>query len=675
MSLILTSCIEENPNLVNPPDKTASIKFRFLNLGYDKKTKEFGISEGKKTQSILWKQISSTDNPPADTGYVGTYYNGIAEYEQTQLVRFLRNTNYTYIGLSSNVCPDRANCGIDTLIALRTTSAIPENNFEALLKFMNAYPDTNSRFSIRLGCPSGNVLFGATNYKQYSINPITVRTGQFNFSVIKTEINNGLPENVYLNLYTTQINPKGQYIIIVHEDENGEPFVSIIDENDETTNSFKPAEIVPLRTTEIRTINFSSSELFVQMRNGDVINPNIQSMNVDEYRTIETCKSSLLDTLDILSVGEIKSSISTSLEVLSRYSLLVFDSAGAKAAGSLLIEPLKLNVETNAKSIIRVVNTLDENNSINVSIGARKENDRALFPNGYSSGISLGRQLSFGEISLPVVVNPGAAPISVFTSKEPSSLLFAANTILEPDKSYLIVVAKDVNDNIKLSLIDEDDESKNIEFLKQGVFFQLVNATADNSTLRVSINSLNAGSAILEDADLFISNSLATVIDENSQSIILNGISYEANADVNQRVLMIVGGTGSNLDVMTDKFAPLSQDQNKIFRLRFANITSDLPVTYLKKSNKDSVIAESVERQLFSSYIIETREQKPTYFFYENESDSTNYLTRFSDVVLSLGKSYCVIIYGNSNRKCQKKYDAKNYLDPNCYSIIIQQEF
>ena len=672
--VLAASCIEENPDLVNPPDRTGSIRFRFLNLGLDKKAKIFEVTEGKRTASIPWSAISATDNPPADTGFVRVFNDNVLEFEQNLMVRFLRNTNYTYVGLSSHVCEDRTNCKIDTLIALRTTAAIPESNFETLLKFMNAFPDTNAKFSIRLGCPSGEMLFGPTDYKQYSINPIVVRSGEFNFSVLKTVFEDGIQKNDYLNLYTSQLAPRGQYVILAHADETGEVKISILDENDFSGNSLKTAEIVPLRTTEIRTINISSTQVSVEMKDDIEIDPNVPSLMVNEFKTIDACKSSALDSIDIISNGTIKTTISKSLEVLSRYSILVFDSANTQAGGSVLIEPLKLNVDIAGRAVVRVVNTVHDIGGVNVSIGARKEANLINHPSGFSSGITLASRLNFAGLSNPVVVTPGPAPISVFTSSEPARLLFAANTILEPDKSYLIVVSHDAENNIKLAIIDEDDENKNIDYLKQGVFFQLVNAMSDNTSVRVSISSSSTGTPILEDAELHPTNSLATVIDDNSQTIYINGIPFQADATTIQRVIMIAGGTKDALEVISDKFNPLKEDENRISRLRFVNMTTDIPITMLKKSDKDEAFIQGVERVTFSSYQPpETREQKPTFFFYDGEVPG--YIARFSDVSISLGKSYCIIVYGTTGRYCFKHYDASRGIEPTCYKIIIQQEF
>lgn len=672
--MFFASCAEENPDLVNPPDRTGSIRFRFLNLGLDKSPKIFEVTEGKRTASIPWQRLSNSDNPPADTGFVRVFNNNILEYEQENMVRFLRNTNYTYVGLSSTVCDDRSQCKIDTLIALRTTAAVPESNFETLVKFMNAYPDTTARFSIRLGCPSGDILFGMTDYKQYSISPITVRSGQFNFSVIKTVFEDGQQTNIYLNLYSTELNPRGQYVIIAHEDDLGEVQISILDENDLSENALKPVMPVENTTTEIRTINMSSSELKIEMNDGSIVDPGVSPLMVDDYKVIDVCKSSFLDTINVMSSGNLKSTLATSLEVLSRYSIVVYDSADVRAGGSLLIEPLKLNVDDNNRAIVRVVNTIDNTGGVNVSIGARKENDRTVHSRGYSSGISLARNLQFSEVSNAVVVTPGPAPLSVFTAAEPARLLFAANTILEPNKSYLIITALDDRGNVKLTIIDDEDESINVEYLSQGVFFQLVNAMTDNSILKVSISSGVTSSAVLEDAELFPTNSLATVIDENSQTIYINGQPFQADANSTERIMTVAAGKSGDLKIITNKFNPLTAEQRHQFRVRYVNATYDLPIIMLKKSDSDESFFQGVEQNTFSSYEPpETREQKPTFFFYDNENP--NYVARFSDVTLSLGKSYCIILYGETRRECIKYFIPQARIAPTCYSIIIQQEF
>jgi hypothetical protein len=451
----------------------------------------------------------------------------------------------------------------------------------------------------------------------------------------------------------------------------GKIAISVLDENDLTTNALKAAQIVPEKKTEIRTINLSNSDLLIKRRNGDPLASNVSKMYIDKFSTISACMSAFKDTLDIMFANEVKSSINTSLEVLSRYSLIVYDSANSEAAGALLLGPPKLTVDSKGKAIVRVVNALNNKDGLNVSVGARKESDLTEFLNGFSSGISLARQLKFQNVSSFSVVNPGPAPLSVFTSASPSRLLFATNTYFEADKEYIIIVTNDENDNIKLTMIDEDDESQNITFLERGVFLQIVNSTSDNSTIKININSQITGKPILENADLHITNSLATVLDSSNQVITINGQQYTSNASTNERIMVIAGGKKDDMRVLVNKFEPLNE--NTKFRVRFVNAAYDVPLVKLKKSDKDSTYFESVEINTFSSYNVENREQKPAFFFYD--ADNINNIGRFSDVTMSLGKSFCIIIYGHSSRECNKYTDAKLGLEPNCYSFIIQQEF
>lgn len=673
LSLLLHSCNEENPDLVNPPDKTASIRFRFLNLGYDNNPKVLEVTEGVRTPSIYKGGVSESFNPLADTGFVRIYKNDNTEFEQTQMVRFIRNTNYTFLGLSSSKCDDRTQCKIDTIIPLRTTSAIPENNFESLLKFINAFPDSTVRITLRMGCPNGEPLFPTYGYKQYSFTPITVRSGALNFSVFLTSNGAQGPINTYLDLYSVDLSPKGQYTIIAHEDESGNLKISILDENDLSPNAIKPAQIVPLRTTEIRTVNLSTLDLSVYLKQSGIVDDNVPSLTIDDFRSVEVCKSSSSDTLEIVYNNSSKLNIVTSLDVLSKYTLIVYDSADVKAGGAILIPPPKLNVDIEGKALVRVVNTLESATGINVSIGARLESDRVNFVNGFSSGISLASRLRFTEVSQYTALNPGPGPISVFTASDPARLLFATNTYFEANKQYLIIVTKDDFGNIKLTIVDEDDQSKKVDYLIKGIFFQLVNATTDNSNINVNINSISTGKKILENATVQVSNSIATVIDEDFQIVNINGKEYTTNATDDERVICVASGTQQDFNLITSKFKPLSIDQNNIFRVRFVNATLDMQYVKLRKNLQDSVFFESVEKNTFSSYNVETREQKPTFFFFEDESKG--YISRFSDVLMSLGKSYSIILYGNSGRECFKYYDSQAKVEPNCYSFIIQQEF
>jgi len=350
---------------------------------------------------------------------------------------------------------------------------------------------------------------------------------------------------------------------------------------------------------------------------------------------------------------------------------LVFDSINAKSAESILVESENLTAIGADQSRIRVVNATRGLPPLTVALGARYEQKSSKYPFSYSSGIILSSKQEFGDISSPVSLSKGTIPINVFTASEPAKLLYSARASIKENKSYLMVLTTDDNNNLKVILIDDELENTNVQYLEEGIFVQVVNAYSGENNLKISFNSQGGESAILVDAEVNFTNSIATVIDNKSQMISVNGINYEIIPETDKRVLVVATGDANSIRIFSNNFEPLND--NSTFKFRFVN-ASDIEILNVKKNTTDEAYIETIVKDNFSSYSTELRERKITYHFFDG--DITGYIKRINDVLFTLGKSYSIIFTGFTTQNCFREYDKKNpNQEPNCYFIIIQQEF
>jgi hypothetical protein len=665
ITFMILSCNEENPLLVNPASKSETVRVRFINLGMDKNSKSLEF-EGVKTPEIPYALSSEAMKPLYDSAMMKVYSGSAVEFELQQQVKFLRKTNYTYIGLSSNPAVNK----IDTLITLRTSAALPDNPVFSLVKFFNAYIDSNVRYSIRLGCPNGEQLFFPIPYKQYSIIPETVHSGSFSISLVKTNITDSL--SLSSKLYQLNIDPSKQYTLIVTKNIDGTEKLLLLDENEMSPNALQ--EVLKINDSErnsfIRTINLSSNSNIDVLINNEPLTSSRPSMTIDKFITKALSCNSIGQDIITTSVGGVqKGKNPASLEVMQKYSLIVFDSANGDAGKSLLIEPLKLSESTSGKAVIRVVNAAKDLSSLTVSLGARKDIGSTI-----SSGTILADTLNFGFTSEPKVLSEGVAPLSIFTS-EPSKLLYSTRVILEMNKTYLLIILNDDNGNVVTTLINDTDEQKSIDLLKEGVFLQLVNAYTGMTDVKITFNSQSGEPSVLQDSKVSYSNSIATVIEPKSQTIVVEGISYTVDAELNKRILIVVTGDSKSIQIISDKSEPMTKAQEGKFRYRFVNAALDIPIVKIKnKDDTTSTIEDAIDSKLFGSYKEENKDRKITYYFYDG--DNNKYILRLGDVPLNLNKSYSIILTGFTTPGCYREYDKNNTSkEPNCYDIIVQQEF
>jgi len=663
----IISCNEENPLLVNPPSKKESVKVRFINFANDKKLRTLDL-EGATINDIAYATSSNAINPPSDSSFLKIYKNNQLEFEQELLVKYLRNTNYSFFALNKILCENSNECKIDTIITLRTSAAIPDDPKACLVRFFNAYPDTNYRYLVKFGCPNGEELFAPLNYLQYSFNPIILNQGEFSISLLKVDIQSP-NKQIFVNLYNLKLIGKNQYTIIVNK-LNEQENLSLLNENDLSNNSLTNLEVIKNRNTKLRTINLSKSNISLEKANYGSIFDNLNSNFIDKFRDISICDNISKDTLLLKSNGAITNKQAISLNTNNNYTLIVFDSSIADAKKSIIIEN-GLNRNLTNKSSIRVVNATLSLPQLTTALGARFEPKSNEFPFSYSSGIVLAEKQLFGDISNPIELNSGIIPINIFTSTEPAKLIFSTRAILEQNKNYILVILNDNDGKIKTFIVDDDDENNMINYLEEGIFIQVVNAYSKSDNVKVTFKSQSNNLELLRDAELNFSNSLATVIENKPLEIIVNNVSYQYNPETKKRGMIIVAGDDKGFKFLSNNFE--TNISNDFFRFRFVNAT-DMQFAKIKVNPNDEAFIESVEKDTFSSYRLEDRERKITYHIFNG--DEEGYSLRISDVFFTLGKNYSIIMTGYPNNNCIRNFDKnKPNVIPNCYFVIIQQEF
>jgi hypothetical protein len=673
LALMISACIEENPALVNPPEKAETVRVRFINLSKDKSPRVLDMSGISKTEVTPWGMSSNSLQPPADSAFFNVYSGTNKEYELELLQKFLRNTRYTYFAAPSRECLATPGCNVDTLLFLRTTTALPDNNYECLLKIINLFPDTNSSFAVRNGCPNGEILFNNINYLGSSLSPLNLIAETMGISLIRIVREGASVEEEFVNIFEVSLDARKQYVLIVVDDGNGNPTLKLLNEDELSSAALTSPRIVEDRNANIRIINLASSGIGVNF-NGLSIASSIPSDQITGYNQISVCNTVFRDSISATVSGNETVNIKSSIEVLQNYSLVILDSGNTVAGEMLLVEPVSLHEDLTGKALIRVLHASKNYKAITVSLGARAEPNATLFPNGYSSGTILASEISQGELSFPVALFEGVAPLSIFTASQPAKLLYSAKGEFKAGSSYLIIISEDNDGKTKIAVVEDEVVNTTVSFLEEGLFIQVVNAVRGADFVNIDIISSQSIRNLVIDARISASNSIATVVDKGTIEVRVNGVSHQIESTENERIMFVASGNKNDIKIFANKFQALGLGDNAIFRYRFVNATEDIPITFIKKTEADVAFSESVEQYTFSSYTTETREQKVTFFFYDEKND--NYVNRLSDVLFTLGKSYSVIIAGKAEPGCRNRIDPKRpWEEPDCYYVIIQQEF
>jgi hypothetical protein len=579
--ILILGCAEESPDLVNPPAINNTIDLRFINLGGTGGDLTLEMLNETKLENIVYNQATASINPPADSTTFKVFENGSLSYDYNKIYKFrIRNVKYTFIALPTHENGYNYQ-NVDTLLNFRTALTVPQNRNDCLVRLFNAYPDSTATYFLRLGCPNGTPVASAMPYKRVNSQASIVPSGKQAFSLVKSKGG----QNEILDLYEADLEPQGQYTFIVTRDLDGSEKMMFLDENDTESTAYRPATIIDERLANIRTLNLSSSPVNIYRSNGDVITLDVAENYIDLYNGMVTCSSEDLDTLIVdNSLGQ--DTITASLEVLQDYTIASFNSnSGVK---SVLVEPNPNTIESQGKATIRVVHGAEEIDGVTVSIGARNQHLSESNENNFVIGELIATQLKYGSVSEAKYFEPPIdgqsfkLPITVFTSTEPAELIYTTLAEVEPDKEYLLFVSEDEQRNIETHLVEHSEEDKQPDNLEQGVMLQVLHAVPGVDQITFSVND-----EYLNDAILFFSGSLSTVIPAGDQTLFINGSNYNLQADPEKRPYLIACGNANAFDIFDLNFEPMGAVYGE-FKRRFVNASEDVARLGIKEQEADT---------------------------------------------------------------------------------------
>jgi len=636
ITLMLSGCIEENPDLVNPPSNVETINIRFVNLASDFQSRDL-LFDGGNPLSAGYSQISGTVHPPADSSFLSISKSSIKEFAFNRITKFSRNINFTYFALPSPK-GDSAYKDVDTLIVLTTSLAMPSYSTQAYMKLFNAYPDSTVTFSLMVGCPNTPPLIAAVGYRQTS-SPEFLRTGIVPISIIKHSIGG----NELVGTYQTNLEVKGQYACVVLEKQDGSIGIFFLDEMNTTTTTFDKAQEINERFATIRTVNLSNSSLTAIKLPGDVIAQDFQSNYIGNYSQISACSSNTVDSLIILDGNSTTTSLTSSLEVLRNYTLVIADSLSVIGKKAVLVPPSDEIIESGYSSI-RVINLAANYPTIDLSISSKSNPLDSL---GYSAGISLAKKLNYGTVSSSVQISSGNIPLALFTTFSPVQLLKTLNGYVEADKNYLIVISNDFSGNLRLNLIEDSQVNQPLQNLNETSFIQIINSIARTQKINLTIGDK------IPAAKLHYANTIATNLETTQQqiSVDVNGKQLNINftPEIDKRYCLVLTGDIDNPDYLLIGNT-LSEPNFSVAQRRFVNASNDLPSVWVVDdvSNEEIIPFANLIYKDYTFYDIMDKAKRYTYYFYN--PDTKEEIVSF-DIDVTLGKRYILIFAGTSKNK------------------------
>lgn len=674
--VLLLSCAEENPDLVTPPPQSETVKVRFFNLAGDGNQRVLSLENQLDTPEIPYGNISQGYQPPSDSTFIIIKNNGNIEYPDSLKKRrkFSRNLNYTFIALPSaeNEPDDNP---VDTVMSIISSSIIRDDDPYAYIKLFNASPNSDVKYTMTLGCPNGEILAASVRYRRSSVSK-QVRTGKVPVSILR--IDSVSSESI--GLFELDLSARDQKVVFITGPGTSPGDVFVLDQMDITIDALEQAAYIDDSNllTGIRAISFSDEPLDIIKEPGEIIAQQIQPMTVGEYADVIACSSQYADSVSVYLNGDTASTYKISLEVLDRYSFLVFDNETETAANTFMVEPLRLLEELDGRSLIRVVHADYTNEAIDISLGARtvagKYIDESDSLRNYRAGEEIAGKIYYGDMSNYKILPSGYAPITIFSSTKPIKLLHSAIFDLEPDTKYIMVVMHDKSSReMKVSMIKDYDAdetvdytgSKTVEFLDEGIFATFVNATAGLSQAKISIDP-GIGDNILKDAILPFTGSLATVLPAGSHSLNMAGVTKNYNVETGNRILAFSAGTQAEIEIFTIIEEPMNPTPFD-YRRRFINAAPEYQTIGLKETEVDSInpFLWVDYGQATDPPQAVTLDRKFSLFF---TNQNNEIISRAADLNLPFNKAYSIIFAGHS-----KYYDGK---DPEkAYSAIIQQEY
>ncbi len=661
--IALAGCIEENPNLVNPPPHTETVRVRFLNLSADKSAKKLSLDNMAFTDLTAYGKVSKAIKPPVDSSNILILSdNGILLQKTRYKMRFIRETYYTvfYMPLKG----DTVSASTDTVFMISTLSGLTKKNKTSFIKLFNAADDLYSTYSLNIGCPSGPSLAAGIAYGRSGIIN-EIRSDTVAVSLTKSTPGSD-PES---KLYKIYLEEGKQYSIITARNEFGEEKAYLLSDEDLTENALKELTPVTDRNTYLRVANFSGQDVRL-IKDPDIeISGDTPAGWISEYSEFEVCKTTAMDYVAAYIGSDKKSMDSISLEVLEKYTAFVFDSEDGDAGLTVITGPVFTGEDMKGKAIVRVINASSGHSAtpLTLSLAARESKEKPAF---YTTGEYIATDLYYRTKSGAKIITAGVAPLTLYTSTNPAKLLTTALANFEEGHRYIITITSGASGEALLTIIDEETGPAQIEKLPQGVFVQVVNATANSMAMAVSM------APVLANASVPASGSLATVLPEGTGRFEANGGSLDFDAHKGSRYLIIAAGISGSPDNFFIKTTPTDFAANNYLR-RVVNVSQSIQALSVRQDSDSGFVVSSASGMGYkqiTEYETSTNERKNSIFFIDENNIDHNtgrpqILLRVDDISYSFGKKYTILFCGG---KTGKDLNEDGF-DDGYYSIILQE--
>jgi hypothetical protein len=438
--------------------------------------------------------------------------------------------------------------------------------------------------------------------------------------------------------------------------------------NKQDTTAFALKTLIPdaKLNSYIRTINFSKSNISLTKAPSEDIETNLAPGYISAYKDVKACNSETLDSLIVSSGGSYLNSLTSSLVVNSKYTMLVLDSANSTAKLSLIIPPQTITFPLGDSAMVRVVNACTGLGDLTLSMGARDSkfiNPDKKLDTGFVSGEFLANQIAYGKISNAVFLPSGRAPMTLFTASQPTRLLHSAIGQLKPGSKYIIVITN-VGNEVQIAMIEDGDVNQNISYLEKGSFLQIANITPGVLRTELSIPG------VLTKAKLYFTSTISTIVPLGMNTINAGNATFDYNATAQNRDIVVLAGTAMILDILHYQSAPPTYDYLSFSR-RIFNAAKDAPSIDITNNSRKlfpdlSPLAVNVTYGNITDYSPSYIERKNAYFFYT--AGTQDLLLQINDIAMLFGKSYTVIFGGD---KTVTVNDPLTYR----YSIILLQDY
>ncbi|KXK32514.1 MAG: hypothetical protein OKBPIBMD_00002 [Chlorobi bacterium] len=646
LAVVLTGCMQEDPNILNPPAGASESVVRLLNLVPDGKPRKLVMEQGYQTASTLPGSVSAAVTAPTDSGYIEIVSDAGTEYKSQHRIRFVRNSTYDVLVLSKA----NGNPGFDTVIvsnANKVLTTVPTSQ----LRVINAFPDSNAVADVRLGCLNGVPISsqplpyrGVSLYREVAPGTVVISAQTMRAGTLSS-----------MGTFEVKLDERTPYSLILYQTEaGGEPQLMLINEDDHTATPTRNVQPVTERSAFVRLCNLTGQLASAELSQlGAPVAANIPAHTIAPYISVPSCVHTNADVITLTLANGLSDTDSTAIEIQKNYTLIAIEKDNG--VEQIIVPPLPVLYQTDGQAILRVVNGVPGSGRITVSSGARTSSSNV---SNVSSGVTLATNIGFTEITQPVVLAPGVLPLTVTTASTPTTILNIGKTTIEPGKSYTMVITQRPDATLEVFMFSDDQAEGSLSPLPNAAFLRFVNAVPASTPAITTIGSM------VENGAVFFRNSLATSVDAGQVRISAGGASHTVATSTPMRTLVVYAPRGDQGTLFSVTSPPLRQIARQSDR-RTINATADvdfITVTYdtLYSQYPDSsykIMANIPFGETSDVYVLSSDRRGSMYFY---DSQSRKLLFTLPINIGPMGNSYSMIVAGRKEIG---------------YEVIVLQEF